>query len=306
VLKLDMRPSPDDNLPEVVQPQQPFETDGGAPPQVVSHSDNAQNTWHGSERDKYPVVYDAAPKYVDDVPPKVPPKVGAYEGATSPQLWSPESLPSASPATAAATLSTSEPPQASKPERTICGLKRRTFFIVAGIVSIILLGAIVGGAVGGTVSKKSSETATAEAQSASGHTTTPSAAATAPSATTSTSASTSSTASTSQPKPTQLATLNNETAPHPGLAFQGFSLTSYLGDATPIIQEEGFYDLNITAMSYVWLPDDTNCCLTFCANKTTATGWWCNPRYRPEASGGIPRVYIWCGRNDGAKNVTCS
>ncbi|KAK0740347.1 hypothetical protein B0T18DRAFT_417774 [Schizothecium vesticola] len=288
-----MRPSLDDNLPEVVQPQ-PFETDGGAPPQVVSHSENAQHTWHGSERDKYPVVYDAAPKYVDDVPPKVPPKVEACEDAPSPQLWSPESL------------NTSEPPQTPKPERTICGLKRRTFFIVAGIISIILLGAIVGGAVGGTVSKKSSETATAEAQSASRQTTTPSAAATAPSAATSTSPSTSSTASTSQPKPTQLATLNNDTAPHRGLAFQGFSLTSYLGDATPIIQEEGFYDLNITAMSYVWLPDDTNCCLTFCANKTTATGWWCNTRYRPEASGGIPRVYIWCGRNDGVKNVTCS
>ena len=300
-----MRPPPDDNLPEVVQPQ-PFETDGRAPPQVVSHSENAQHTLHGSERDKYHVVYDAAPKYVDDVPPKVPPKIEAYEDASSPQLWAPESLHSATPATAAATLSTSEPPQTPKPERTICGLKRRTFFIVAGIISIILLGAIVGGAVGGTVSKKSSEAATAEAQSASRHTTTSSAAATATSAATSTSAPTSSTASNSQPKPTQLATLNNGTAPHRGLAFQGFSLTSYLGDATPIIQEEGFYDLNITAMSYVWLPDDTNCCLTFCANKTTATGWWCNPRYRPEASGGIPRVYIWCGTNDGVKNATCS
>jgi len=53
--------------------------------------------------------------------------------------------------------------------------------------------------------------------------------------------------------------------------FQGFSSPSYLGSATPIIQNKGFHDLNISAQSYVWLPDSTECCLTFCTNKTTAT-----------------------------------
>src|SRR4051812_38965198 len=101
-----MRPSPDDNLPEVVPPQ-PFEADGGSAPQVVSHTEQANHAWDGSERDKYAVVYDPAPKFVDDTP-----KIEAYGDAASPQPWSPESLQTVSPATAVATLSTpSEQPQ---------------------------------------------------------------------------------------------------------------------------------------------------------------------------------------------------
>ncbi|KAK0640630.1 hypothetical protein B0T16DRAFT_379020, partial [Cercophora newfieldiana] len=112
--------------------------------------------------------------------------------------------------------------------------------------------------------------------------------------------------STSQPlaSPTPQNFLNNGTAP-PGLAFQAFSQPAYLGTATAVIQEEGFFDIG-QRRSYVWLPDDTGCCVTFCKDKTTATGWWCKARYRTNATGVFSRVYIWCGGIDGVKNGTCS
>jgi hypothetical protein len=98
--------------------------------------------------------------------------------------------------------------------------------------------------------------------------------------------------------------LNNGTA-LPGLAFQAFSEPQYGGNATKVMQEEGFFDIG-ERRSYVWLPDDTRCCLTFCKDNTTSVGWWCATRYRPNASEAFSRVYIWCGGNDGVKNETCS
>ena len=282
-----MVPPADENLPEVVQPR-PFEAERDASPQVAS----ADNPWPPSERDKYPVLYDPTPKLqvVDDDPaPKL------QENGVIPQVQ--ETLPAGAP-----------------PERTICGLRRRNFFLLVAIISIILLGAIIGGAVGGSLSNKSSSQSapqlgsdSAGSQESPPPTTSGSFSSTSSSPPPGTTATTSS-PSTSQPSPTstRLPTLNNGTAPNKGLAFQGFSSPSYLGSATPIIQEEGFHDLNISARSYVWFPDGTECCLTFCANRTTATGWWCNPRYRPDPEGSFARVYIWCGGNDGVKNRTCS
>ncbi|CAG8951870.1 hypothetical protein HYFRA_00005674 [Hymenoscyphus fraxineus] len=45
-----------------------------------------------------------------------------------------------------------------KDERRILGLKRRLFFIVAGLLSLLVVGAIVGGAVGGTRGKNKAKT----------------------------------------------------------------------------------------------------------------------------------------------------
>src|SRR5690348_11851612 len=122
---------PDENLPEVV-PAQPFEVDRDAAPQVLSQSEKANHEWYASDRDKYHVTYDNTPKLVDD---------GLIDklGTLPPQPWSPESLTAASPATAADpnTLPGGDPPN---PDRTICGLKRRTFFIALFITSILLLG----------------------------------------------------------------------------------------------------------------------------------------------------------------------
>lgn len=101
--------------------------------------------------------------------------------------------------------------------------------------------------------------------------------------------------------------LNNATAPPPGVAFQAFSDAFYMGEATRVIQDEGFHDLNLTGSSYVWLPDTTACCLTFCTGKAKAVGYWCNPRRRTNASETFDRVYIWCGGNrNNQLNTTCS
>jgi hypothetical protein len=108
----------------------------------------------------------------------------------------------------------------------------------------------------------------------------------------------------SSPQPSPPLFLNNGTAPR-GLAFQAFSEPHYGGNATKVMQEEGFFDIG-ERRSYVWLPDDTRCCLTFCKDKETSVGWWCATRYRANASDVFSRVYIWCGGNDGVKNETCS
>ncbi|KAK0647031.1 hypothetical protein B0T16DRAFT_414605 [Cercophora newfieldiana] len=287
-----MGPPPDENLPEVVQPR-PIEAEQNASPQVAATND----AWYGSDRDKYPALYDTSPKLVDDGTLKL------QENTVSPQT--PREFPSAG---SNALPNHPSEPLKSESERTICGLRRRTFFIILAIISVLLLGAIIGGAVGGSLSNKSSsQTTSPPASAGSDSQGSPSTISSASSSSSSPSTTTSSTSSSSQPSPTgtQLPTLNNSTAPK-GLAFQAFSSPSYLGSATPIVQNEGFHDLNISARSYVWLPDGTECCLTFCANRTTATGWWCNPRYRPDPPEAFARVYIWCGGNDGVKNRTCS
>ncbi|KAK0624222.1 hypothetical protein B0T14DRAFT_517689 [Immersiella caudata] len=292
---------PDEHLPEVV-PARPFEADHESSPQVVSHLQN-----EASERDKYPVVYDTSPKLFDDT--AVTP-VNKQDHAI-PQTWTPSDATAPTPITTpweplpAGAPGAADPTKPPGDERRICGLQRRTFFIAAIITSILLLAAIIGGAVGGSLSNKSSTQSAPQdaSQQTSPPGTTPSTSSP-PSPTTSPSSATSSSSSSSTPTPTVL-TLNNSTAPR-GLAFQAFQSPEYLGAATPIIQAEGFHDLNITANSYVWLPDGTECCLTFCANRTTATGWWCNRRFQTESSGPFGRVYVWCGGNDGVKNVTCS
>jgi len=253
---------PDENLPEVVPPR-PVEVGRDSSPQVVAIK-KAEYDWQTSERDKYPVVFDTAPKLPDDATPK------PIYGTTYPQTWSPgtevntattqstavpwESLPAGS---------NNPPSQPPKAQRRICGLRRRVFFIIITVATLVVLGAAIGGGIGGTRSASQPTTL---------------------------------------PVPQRF--LNNGTAPQ-GLAFQAFSEPSYMGNATVIIQEEGFHDIG-ARRSYVWLPDDTKCCLTFCANMTTSTGWWCDARYRANASGVFSRVYIWCGGNDGVKNETCS
>jgi len=106
------------------------------------------------------------------------------------------------------------------------------------------------------------------------------------------------------PAPTQTF-LNNQTISNHGFAFQGFSDTNYQGKATKIIQDNGFLNLPFDCSSYVWLPGDTDCCITFCNSPTEAGGWWCDQRYRAQASGSFPRIWIGCGK-DAHKEHACS
>lgn len=111
---------------------------------------------------------------------------------------------------------------------------------------------------------------------------------------------TSASSTSSAPAPT-ITFLNNQTD-HVGQAFQGFSEYKYEGNATEIVREEGFHDLPFKILSYVWEPNGTKYCITYCYNETKSAGWGCDPRYQPGTDRHFQRVYIWTNRgtNDGA------
>lgn len=54
------------------------------------------------------------------------------------------------------------------PNRHICGLRRKTFWIVLAIATVVVIAAAVGGGVGGALSNRSSASASASASSSSG------------------------------------------------------------------------------------------------------------------------------------------
>jgi hypothetical protein len=115
----------------------------------------------------------------------------------------------------------------------------------------------------------------------------------------------STTTSSSEPSPTPTF-LNNQTGPV-GFGFQGFSGKNFSGNVTPIYRDEGFVDFGFDVWSYVWLPNTTSCCITFCEDQHNATGWRCQIRKQKEASDPFPRIYIWCDPGlVGKANNTCS
>lgn len=292
------QPKPlDENLPEVVpavlnQPHSTLEPVLhpvlDSTPQALSEQELAEKGLQSIERDKYPAVYDNAPMLPHDGSPTQqawvagdPPSALTQTTRSSP--W--EQLPAGGDA------ETSDPrdqPPAEDPKR-ICGMSRRSFIIVAIIAIVVIIAAAVGAGVGATRGSGSSPPPAPVTTPTSTPTLTPIPLPT----------------PTTTPAPGAPRFLNNGTAPR-GLAFQGFTGLNYTGNATNIIQDEGFHDLNIEARSYVWLQDDTGCCLTFCKGRGNDTGWWCNTRFRANATGEFDRIYIWCGGNDGIKNTTCS
>jgi len=100
--------------------------------------------------------------------------------------------------------------------------------------------------------------------------------------------STSSTTSSSlTPKPTFL---NNQTQ---DFAFQPFEKHDYKGQAIQPIKTQGPFHLSFNSSSYVWQPNGTNCCVTFCEGFTWE-GWWCTQRFQPNASGTFDNGIIGC------------
>ncbi|KAL2018430.1 hypothetical protein VTK56DRAFT_849 [Thermocarpiscus australiensis] len=282
----------DENLPEVV-PNQP------APlPEVVPDSSPeavaAQQRFF-VEQGKYPAYFDNAPKLPHEQDTQG--QYGAYgqqwagtgdpASAVSPNSsvpWQP--FP---PGGDDQTHVGSEP----EPERRICGLRRRLFIIVAVIIAVVVIAAAVGGGVGGSMKAREGSGASEAVESgATSSSISPSGTSSTP--TTSSPSSTSSTSS--APSPT-ISFLNNQTDPRPGFAFQGFSEKNFEGNATAILRDEGFHDLGLNAWSYVWLPNNTDCCVTFCANQTTSTGYRCDMWHRNASSSSFSRVSLWCGRN---------
>lgn len=110
------------------------------------------------------------------------------------------------------------------------------------------------------------------------------------------------------PSPTESITfLNNQTTPSTSFSFQGFAAANYQGNVTSIIHSEGGTNFDFQLNSYVWLPNTTSCCLSFCLNATNAgkTGWWCDERYQPKASGPFGRIFVWCGQARTEANAVC-
>ena len=91
--------------------------------------------------------------------------------------------------------------------------------------------------------------------------------------------------------------LNNGTVPSHGFAFQAFSGKEYGGEATEIYTSEGFHDFGFTAKSYVWIPNDSGCCVAFCEDEKNTTNRWCPERFREDASEPFPRLGVLCGTN---------
>lgn len=100
----------------------------------------------------------------------------------------------------------------------------------------------------------------------------------------------------SSPPPPEEDFLNNGTVPDHGIAFQAFSEKEYGGEATEIYTTEGYHDLPFNAISYVWIPNNSECCIAFCQDKKNTTSFWCDERFREESSeDGFPRLGVICG-----------
>ncbi|GAB1315349.1 Plasma membrane fusion protein prm-1 [Madurella fahalii] len=290
----------DEHLPEVVPNQPPVEYP--LPEVVADPLPEAGQPQYYVQQDKYPAYYDNAPKL-----PHEQPIVGTGMGLQAhDQQWAPAGYGVSAVSPNSSVPWQSFPPGddqqtyvASEPEleRRICGIRRRLFIIIAVVLAIVIIAAAVGGGVGGAMSTRGgSDSTNAPAESGSsgpgdGGSTVP----------TTTPAITSAASSTSSaPSPT-ITFLNNQTE-HVGQAFQAFSEREYEGNFTDIIRAEGFHDLPFKVFSYVWEPNGTQYCITYCYNKTDSAGYNCQPRYQPGTERHFQRVYIWTNRetNEGA------
>lgn len=88
--------------------------------------------------------------------------------------------------------------------------------------------------------------------------------------------------------------------------FQGWAQLNFSGSHTRIYRELGFFDLEVDVISYHWLPNNTGCCIAFCANKTTQVGFRCDKYIRPQASTRFARVHFFCDPPNGVVEHQCS
>jgi len=190
------------------------------------------------------------------------------------------------------------PPDPARHEK-ILGLKRRTFFILLAIL-LIIVAAAVGGGVGGAIATSATSNSSSdgddeesawERASKTAHREAPS-----------------STASSASSEPTNIEFLNNQTDPSPSksFAFQGFTQPNFEGEATSIIRERDGSNLNLTAVSYVWRPNESHCCISFCnSRKDKRPDWVCDERYRKKSSESFKRIFVWCGQERLMENSRC-
>ncbi|KAL1839366.1 hypothetical protein VTJ49DRAFT_1601 [Mycothermus thermophilus] len=311
----------DEHLPEVVPGQQPppqqqyyyqqqqqpqglspAETASSPLPQVVPDSspEFAEQRFY-NETDKIPAYYDTAPKLPYEQPIPTPSDQQQQQQQYQPGVFSAispnSSVPwqSFPPGDDQHTYVNTEP----EPEKRVCGLPKRRFIIIAVIIGLVIVAAAIGGGVGGSLAaRRSSEEATetpAETTVPAGESTTDSPSITRPPTPTTTTES----STTSSAPQTSITFLHNQTNPavFERVAFQGYEFANFTGRHTDILTKEDFHDLPFAAISYVWVPNDTGCCITFCASRTDSAGYRCDPimKNSTDSGKGFPRIHIWCG-----------
>lgn len=112
--------------------------------------------------------------------------------------------------------------------------------------------------------------------------------------------------STGTPTPTSLSNQTRE------FSFEGYELPNYGGNRTGVIQKVGAAQFDFNCTSYIWQPNDSLCCVTFCAVHKWG-GWWCQPKQQlvratakqpidsransssQNASGSYDNIIIGCG-----------
>ncbi|KEF59082.1 uncharacterized protein A1O9_03925 [Exophiala aquamarina CBS 119918] len=263
-------------------------------PQVIPNLEADYKVNHLEEREpKYHAIYDDELKEVvpveHEVQEQYPQTAINFERSV---LW--ESAPGREQASGA-----EERPAR---EGKVWGLTRKRIFIVLAAFLVIIAAAVGGGVGGRMASSKSNSPApitTRSESSSSPSTSTP--------PTSITSQAFTSSASTTTSVSSTATFLNNQTAKVNTFAFQGFSETGYLGNATAVVGDEGGTNFTFNISSYVWLPNTTSCCLSFCENATKEglIGWWCDPRYQKDSSASFPRIFVWCGLERMDENAKC-
>ncbi|CAI4214146.1 unnamed protein product [Parascedosporium putredinis] len=236
----------DENLPEVVP---------DASPEAIPKHAAAQYPNHLHDHNaKYPVILDDSPKFVGAPNPSPPPF-----SAVSPYT---ETLVPGSP------FGGPPPAESQAPAKTICGLRKKNFWILFVLVLVVLAAALGGGIGGGLAANKGSKAAASagsdgadqgeETASESPTETGQDAEATHTAASTQTKSSTS-----SAPDPSETIRFLNETIPTDTFAFQAWSKKNFQGEVSPIYRTEGLFKFGFEAVSYIWLPNSTACCVTF-------------------------------------------
>lgn len=284
---------PDENLPEVVPGQAPQALDNH---EAYHHQDQLND-----KDPKFVAIYDDAPKYaapehVNMQAPYVSP-INTMQARDS--LVSPADTIPWEPNTNYDELNAGErsPIHEKAQERTICGLRRKIFFLLLGLTLLIIGGSVGGGVGGGLSAANNRAAAAADAQQT--------APANNPAPGPGGGGSGSPTSPAPSPRPSFL---NNETVPRLTWQFQAFEGFNYSGKSTHVFAEpeKGFHDLPFQANSYVWIRGDSLCCITFCKNTTYSGGYRCGTdTWQPQSSGWFARFYVGCN-DDEQKQMPCS
>jgi len=140
---------PDESLPEVVPDQSP---------QALSHQEAHYCRDQLNERDpKYPANFDDAPKYLatsetDEAPEPVHGSEYSFASAGGSPPWELQST--------ADNLQAGDrsPTNEKAAEPTICGLRRRSFWLLLVVVLVVIAASVGGGVVGGIAAGKNNRT----------------------------------------------------------------------------------------------------------------------------------------------------